>query len=55
MQSRIRADMVTVTAVDNGMVSIEGTTARFDATTGLQCSHKNCWPGWRIVPMEQQA
>lgn len=52
MQSRLRADVVTVSAVDNGMVSVEGTTARFDATTGLQCTHPNCWPGWRIMPLK---
>jgi hypothetical protein len=52
MQSRIRADLVCVTAVDAGRVSVAGTSAQFDAATGYQISHPNCWPGWRILPTE---
>ena len=51
MHSRLRDDVVRVAAVTDGRVQVIGTCAEFDAVTGQQISHPNCWAGWRIEAM----
>ena len=51
MRNRFRDCVVRVAAVKNGRVQVFGTSAEFDATTGQQVSHPNCWAGWRIEAM----
>lgn len=50
MHSRLRDDVVRVVSVTDGRVQVAGTGAQFDAETGYQISHPNCWLGWRIEP-----
>ena len=51
MHSRLRDDVVRVVGVTDGRVQVAGTCAQFDAMTGQQISHPNCWAGWRIEAM----
>ena len=54
MRNRIRDDVVKVLAVTDRSVVIEGTKASFHPITGKQITFNNCWPGWRIEPLEVQ-
>ena len=54
MRNRVRDDVVKVLAVTDRSVVVEGTKANFHPTTGMQTTFDNCWPGWRIEPLEVQ-